>query len=160
MIRRSVETHTPPQIVPAGPPEVEKLAALHALAFKAAWDATALRDLLASPLVFAQQAGSPPLGFILARAVADEAEVLTLAVAPAGRRRGAGRALVEAAAEEARIRGAHTLTLEVAQDNVAALALYAATGFEEVGRRRGYYTRPNGAVDALTLQRRLNSAPA
>ncbi len=119
-----------------------------------------MAEVLASPLVFALQAGSPPLGFILARAVAGEAEVLTLAVHPDARRQGAGLALVQAAAEVALATGAETLWLEVAEDNAAALALYAAAGFEEAGRRRGYYPRADGRADALTLRCRLNSAPA
>ncbi len=71
-----------------------------------------------------------------------------------------GLALVRAAAGVALAAGAQTLWLEVAEDNAAARALYAAAGFEEAGRRRRYYPRANGPVDALTLRCRLNSAPA
>ena len=92
----------------------------------------------------------------------DEAEVLTLAVRPHARRHGRGRALVQAAADLLAHAGAAELRLEVAADNAAALALYAACGFEPTGRRRGYYARGAGApaMDALTLLRRLNSPPA
>jgi len=105
--------------------------------------------------------GETPLGFILVRAVAGEAEILTLAVAPAFRRQGAARALVEAVAVEASRRGARTLFLEVAEDNPAAIALYESTEFEAVGLRRGYYARKDARpADALVLRRRLNSARA
>jgi ribosomal-protein-alanine N-acetyltransferase len=99
-------------------------------------------------------------GFILVRSLGPEAEVITLAVAPAARRRGLGRALVETAAAAVAAGGAEALFLEVAADNAPALALYESTGFVRAGHRRGYYARPPGpAVDALTLRRML-SPPA
>ena len=147
-------------ITPAGPEAGARLAQLHAAAFEAPWSAADLASALASPFAFALEAGSPPLGFILARAVAGEGEILTLAVDPAARRQGVGLALVKAAAGVAYTSGAETLWLEVAEDNAAALALYAAAGFGQAGRRRSYYPRAGRAVDALTLRCRLNSAPA
>ena len=67
---------------------------------------------------------------------------------------------MQAAAGCAAVAGAQSLWLEVAQDNAAALALYAAVGFEVIGRRPAYYRRAKGAVDALTLLCRLNRASA
>ncbi len=63
--------------------DVAVLAALHAAAFADAWSAASIRDLFATPGVFALIAGE---GFVLARAAGDEAEILTIAVAPAARR--------------------------------------------------------------------------
>ncbi len=91
---------------------------------------------------------------ILARLAADEAEVLTVAVVPERRQQGLGARLVSEAAGEARRRGAVRLFLEVSTRNPAARALYRALGFEQVGRRRGYYA---DGSDALTL--RLTLAP-
>jgi ribosomal-protein-alanine N-acetyltransferase len=102
----------------------------------------------------------PPRGFILGRALAGEAEILTLAVAPTHRRRGLGRALLEAAMGVCGTLGAETMFLEVAADNAAAIALYEAAGFAPAGRRKAYYARPGrAAVDALVLRRELNTAP-
>jgi ribosomal-protein-alanine N-acetyltransferase len=99
-----------------------------------------------------------PLGFIVVRAVAGEAEILTLAVHPEARRQGLGRALVESAATTAQTLGAEAFWLEVATDNAAATALYAAAGFESAGRRPGYYGRKGGErIDALVMRRLLNS---
>ncbi len=104
--------------------------------------------LLLSPIFLATGAD----GFILCRVVADEAEILTLAVRSEARRRGLARALVDAANEAARLRGATRLFLEVAEDNTAAIELYRRSGFASVGRRRRYYPLPDGsAVDALVL---------
>lgn len=126
-----------------------ELAAIHAEAFDAPWDTEAFRALLDQTGVIACTEGD---GFILIRVVADEAEILTLAVRPAARRRGLGARLTAGAAARARALGATRLFLEVAEDNAAARGLYAALGFEAAGRRRGYYARKGGpAVDALIL---------
>jgi ribosomal-protein-alanine N-acetyltransferase len=94
----------------------------------------------------------PGVGFVLARVAADEAEILTLAVVPAARRQGHGEALLAGAMAAAVARGAGAMFLEVSEQNEAARALYAAAGFAEAGRRRGYY--PDGS-DALVLKRGL-----
>jgi ribosomal-protein-alanine N-acetyltransferase len=134
------------------------LAAVHAAAFPAPWTAEAMAALLNAPGVHALLSHDGPglTGFILMRAVADEAEVLTLAVAPAHRRRGVGRALLQAGLERAAAAGAHSVFLEVADDNVAAVALYAQADFATVGRRTAYYARTTGpAADALTLRKAM-----
>lgn len=133
----------------------ETLAALHASAFPAPWDAAAFADLLGQAGVFAETLDD---GFILIRVVADEAEILTLAVRPEARRRGLGARLVETGAARAAALGAARLFLEVAEDNAAARALYAAAGFAETGRRRGYYPREGGGrTDALILSLNLTA---
>lgn len=134
---------------PLSAPDPAALAALHAEAFAAPWDSAAFADLLAQPGVFAVVESD---GFILMRQVADEAEILTLAVRPAARRAGLGGRLVGQAAVRSAAAGATRLFLEVAEGNAAARALYARAGFSEVGRRRGYYSRPDGVrEDALVL---------
>jgi ribosomal-protein-alanine N-acetyltransferase len=92
-------------------------------------------------------------GMILARIAGDDAEILTLAIAPARRRCGFGRALLAGALEEARRRGARAVFLEVSEANEAARALYTAAGFAEVGRRRAYY---RDGTDALVLRAPLS----
>ena len=126
-----------------------RLAGIHAAAFSAPWDAKAFEALLDQTGVFVIEERD---GFILLRGVADEAEILTLAVRPEARRRGLGARLVGEGATTAAGRGAARLFLEVADDNAAALALYARAGFAEAGRRPGYYARPDGGrQDALIL---------
>lgn len=130
------------------------LAALHAQAFDAPWTAEAFADLLNQAGVFVEAEDG---GFILVRVVADEAEILTLAVRPQARRQGVATRLVEAAAARAAGRGANRLFLEVAETNEAARGLYGRCGFETVGRRRGYYSDTAGGpgIDALILARGL-----
>jgi [ribosomal protein S18]-alanine N-acetyltransferase len=90
-------------------------------------------------------------GLVLAQSFSAECEILTLGVVPGRRRAGVGSALLASVVEEARCRGARTLFLEVAEDNVAARALYAAHGFVQIRRRANYYRRLTGLVDALVL---------
>jgi ribosomal-protein-alanine N-acetyltransferase len=136
---------------PAKSSDLPALAALHAQAFDTPWGEAEIGVLLDGPGGFALLDDG---GFILCRAIAGEAEILTLAVAPDARRSGKGRALVEAAAVLAAQAGAGSFFLEVAEDNTAAVALYRAAGFAEVGRRRAYY----GQVDAIVMRRALNRA--
>lgn len=131
------------------------LARRHAAAFArdAPWSETAFAGLLGLPGVFLCDT---PEGFALGRVVLDEAELLTLAVAPEHRRAGAGRALLAAFEAAAAARGATTAFLEVAADNAPALALYVGAGWRQGGRRQGYYRRADGrAADALLLSRAL-----
>ena len=91
-------------------------------------------------------------GFLVARWVLDEAEILLLGVAPAWRRRGLASVLTEDFLARATRAGVRRCHLEVADDNAAALALYRSCGFATVGRRKGYYNQGLGASnDALLL---------
>jgi ribosomal-protein-alanine N-acetyltransferase len=138
----------------------EALATLHARTFRTPppWSATDFAGFIADPLAFLLVEGDT--GFLLGRAVAGEAELLTLAVAPEARRRGLGQRLVSRFLYQARLRGADRAFLEVAADNAAAIALYESAGFSRVGQRRAYYVAPDGArIDALVLARDLPSAP-
>ena len=132
------------------------LAALHARAFTTPrpWAEGEFVVFLSDPLAFLLVEGDA--GFVLGRAVAGEAELLTIAVTPEARRLGLGRKLVGRFVYQARLRGADSAFLEVAEDNTAARRLYLASGFAEAGRRRGYYQTPDGqALDALVLVRSL-----
>lgn len=130
--------------------DVPAMAALHAQAFAPAevWGLDAIGMMLSLNGAFGIIA--PGQGFVLARVVAGEAEVLTLAVAPPARRRGLAAALVRAAIAAVGAAGGGSLFLEVSQANAPARALYAGLGFAAVGRRAKYY--PDG-TDALVLSR-------
>ena len=145
-----------PAIAPARPVDAAMLALIHAFSFRDGedWSPDAMALTLGLPGAFGFVAAGA--GLILARAAADEAEVLTLAVAPPSRRQGLGTALLEAAKSEARRRGAAALFLEVSTRNADARRLYARTGFIEVGQRPRYYA---DGTDALLLRAQLGPAP-
>lgn len=134
----------------------ETLAQIHARAFDGqarAWSAAEFRDLLDGPHTFVT---GDARAFALGRAVAGEAELLTLATDPAHRRQGRARACLAAFETAARARGADTALLEVAADNAPARALYHAAGYIQTARRAAYYPRGHGpAADALILQKTL-----
>lgn len=132
----------------------ETLAALHAACLEEAWPAADIGALLRQPGVFAALAvDSAPVGFMLWRVAADEAEILSLGVLPSARRHGIATALLEAATVSLLAAGVASLFLEVAEDNQAALAFYRIHGFGEAGRRSRYYRRAGGReADALVLK--------
>jgi len=126
------------------------------------WDTAALERILALSGGFGYLAwrGDAPAGFILARDLGGEVEILSLGVLSARRRQGIGRALLDSVVAEAERRRAGSLVLEVATENRAARLLYAACGFVQVGRRPRYYRRPDGRADALILRRAVTGEAA
>jgi [ribosomal protein S18]-alanine N-acetyltransferase len=125
-------------------------------AFGEAWTAPQCAGLLPLPgvwLVIARDAAGASLGFSLSRIVAGEAELLLLAVRKSAQRRGVGEKLVARFVSDAASRGAQRLHLEV-RDGNHAIELYKRHGFDEVGRRKDYYSGATGQrYDALTLAR-------
>lgn len=139
------------------PSDSPLLAALHAAALPPgeAWGEDAFARLVALPGAVGVLAaeGAVPVGFVLARRAADEAEILAFAVLPERRRRGIGRALLDACLEVLAGQGVGRVFLEVAADNAGARALYGAAGFVSAGLRRDYY---GAGRDALLLVRALS----
>lgn len=129
-------------------PDTAWLAALHVRCFTLPrpWSAAefaAMLDMGGSFLLLRDH------GFLLGRAIAGEAELLTLAVAPELRRQGIAMDLLGEFTATARKGGADTAFLEVASDNLPAQALYARAGWQGCGRRKSYYAP---GVDALVLR--------
>ena len=145
----------------AGPEQAADIAKLHAQVFSPAWSEESITKLLehpASTAFIAVHSGPPrtPIGFVLAQFVADEAEILSIGVAPDWQKKGVGRRLIDGLARALQRAEAKKVFLEVAADNDAALQLYSKAGFLGTGLRRGYYERPGSEpVDAVTLALRL-----
>lgn len=151
---------SPVAVVQATADDLDAVMAIMATAFSPdfgeAWTRTQCAGILPMNgvgLRLANDANGDPAGFSLMRVVADEAELLLIAVAPGARRRGIGRLLVNDFIATASAQGAHRLHLEV-RDGNRAIALYERCGFAPAGRRRAYYRGRDGrAMDALTLTR-------
>jgi ribosomal-protein-alanine N-acetyltransferase len=153
---------TPPtaRIEPLGTTHAARLSGIHETAFARAWGAFEFERLLADRSVLADGLflgrSQTPAGFALSRRVADEAEILTLAMAPEARGQGHGRPLLLHHLDELARAGVRTVHLEVEESNAPALALYRRLGFRIVGRREGYYAKPDGSkVAALTMSATL-----
>jgi ribosomal-protein-alanine N-acetyltransferase len=147
-----------------GPFDIGRLARLHQSCFDDPWSRSDLAHLLALPGGFGLLArlfegslagidGLRGVGFALCRVVRDEAELLSIGVGPAYRRRSIASVLLKESMARCRQAGARAMFLEVATDNFAAQLLYQSFGFGEVGRREGYYLRPDGSrMSAFTMR--------
>ena len=135
-----------------GPPDALSLATLEATVFSDAWDAGSFGHVLGQDRFLAVGAfdASGLCAYLTAYSVAGELEIVNVAVLPALRGRGIGRALLRFFLEQGRLRGASRAVLEVRSGNVAARALYAGCGFVQVGVRKGYYA--DSGEDALVLE--------
>ena len=143
---------------PSSSPDLSELARIHAACFTGTaprpWPEEEIAGLLSLSYVFLL---NEPGGFLLGQAIAGEAEILTLAVAPEARRQGLARRLVTEFLREAAARGSDSAFLEVSTENAPAIALYEAAGFTKAGLRRGYYDSDTGAkIDALVMSRPLS----
>lgn len=135
------------------PAELTDIPAVHAIeqkVFADPWSTQDFRDCVTFAQFLVAEADGQVAGYVVALEAADEGEILNLAVAEGGRRRGLGRALVQAMVASLQDRGVRQVFLEVRDSNAPARALYAAFGFKEVGRRKGYYRRP--VEDAIILR--------
>lgn len=158
----TVSTSLGVTVAPAGILDLADVMAIMGEAFDPeygeAWTEAQCAGVLGMPgcwLVIARLGSDDPAGFALLRKIADEAELLLIAVRPRYRRQGVGAVLLDRAAEDAVASGATVLHLEV-RDGNPALALYRQAGFEQVGQRRDYYRGRSGKVfDALTFKRQL-----
>jgi len=92
-------------------------------------------------------------GFVVGRQVADEGEILNLAVRRQNRRRGEGHGLLLAILEQLHGRGVNKVFLEVRESNEAGIAFYEKMGFARTGRRPGYYREPEEA--AVLMEKKL-----
>lgn len=138
--------------------QARQVAALHHEGgFARRWEPGECAALLADRSIMAEGVfcgrGAEPCGFVMSRLAADEAEVLSIVVAGARRGSGLGQALLAAHLAQLAAHGVTQLFLEVEEGNTAAIALYRRFGFLTVGRREGYYPKPDGSRVAALVMR-------
>jgi [ribosomal protein S18]-alanine N-acetyltransferase len=155
---------TEPTFAEARPRDAAAIAAIHAVSFQRGWGEEEVSRLLIDHAVVGHCAktvgakiggakiGGALVGFILSRMAAGEAEILSVAITPARRRRGLARPLLDLHLRRLAGLGARAVFLEVDEHNTPACRLYQRANFYEVGRRQGYYT---GGAAALVLRRDL-----
>jgi len=134
------------------------LSGLHCAAFRRGWSEDEFERLLIDKNVIAHRAtvGRTLAGFIISRLAAGEAEILSVAVAPARRGRGLARKLLDLHLRRLAGLGASAVFLEVDEDNAPARRLYDRARFRDIGRRPAYYARgAEPPANALVLRRDL-----
>jgi ribosomal-protein-alanine N-acetyltransferase len=146
-IRQAVET------------EADTLTKIHEECFPRYWNRQAFTDFFAVKDTFALlvEEGDRAIAMMVCRVTFDQADVLTLAVLPAFRRRGIAKMLVEKTLDSCKECGAKKLFLEVEDGNIAALKLYENAGFKNISRRKLYYQQLDGSLtDALVMAKKLD----
>ena len=158
---RSLFRRAEPAILDARSGDAAALARVHASAFSNGWSEDEFERLLADRNVICHVVrGSGGTGaicaFTISRLVEDEAEILMVAVAPGEQGRGLAGRLLSRHLGRLAARGVRNVFLEVDEGNQSAIRLYTRAGFEQVGRRKGYYAKPDGQAAALVMRRSVD----
>ena len=147
----------PAAVEPATLRDARMLARLHAESFHRGWGEGEFESMLTerNTLVHRLRAGRRIIGFAVSRMAADEAEILSVAVAASHRGRGLSRNLLLTHLGYLAGHGVRTVFLEVEEHNQPARRLYERVGFGIAGRRERYYQQPDGEhLDALLIDRK------
>lgn len=143
------------------PADIAAIAALQARSFPDPWDVASLARLATLPgavLLVATDDIEGVCGYVLGQAVAEIAELTSIAVMPTRRQTGIGRHLLDAFEGVVAALGAERVVLDVAADNNPARRLYCGCGYAVVGERLGYYRQGRKeSVDAVVMARPLGS---
>lgn len=141
-----------PHLRPMSDGDVAQVMAIEERVYPSGWTSGIFHDCLrVGYCCWVWEQGGAVVGYGIMSVAAGEAHVLNLCVAPSLQGQGLGRGMLEHLLDLARVHGAGTAILEVRPSNRVAVALYRGAGFEEVGRRRGYYPDPQGREDALVF---------
>ena len=141
------------KLEPMNESHIPQVAALEAASFSTPWSENAIQSELNNPyaiwLVAAE--GDTLAGYLGVQFGPDGGDIMTIATDPGFRGHGVAKRLIAAMVEQLREKGLGWLTLEVRPSNTAAVHLYEAMGFREVGRRTRYYKKPTEDAVLMTL---------
>jgi ribosomal-protein-alanine N-acetyltransferase len=146
-------------VEPASLRDAAALAEIHGASFHRGWGEGEFERMLTerNTLVHRLRMGRKIIGFSVSRMAADEAEILSIAVAETHRGRGLSNSLLLTHLGHLAGRGVRTVFLEVEENNPPARRLYERTGFAIVGRRERYYQQSGGEpLNALLMRRDLS----
>jgi ribosomal-protein-alanine N-acetyltransferase len=148
-----------PSVEPASLRDATRLAQLHGASFHRGWGESEFESMLIerNTLVHRLRIGRKTIGFAVSRMAADEAEILSIAVASSYRGRGLSRNLLLTHLGHLAGHGVRTVFLEVEENNQPARRLYERAGFGVAGRRERYYRQASGEqLNALLMRRDLS----
>ncbi|MDB5971450.1 MAG: rimI [Hydrocarboniphaga sp.] len=142
------------RLLPMGAEHLAAVMAIERRAYEFPWSEANFRDSLHTGYSsWVLLDGEVLQGYALMSMAVGEAQILNICVSPAHRRQGLARQLLDHLLLLARAAQMERMYLEVRPSNAGALKLYAAYGFDLVGRRRHYYRTVDGTEDALVLAR-------
>lgn len=152
--------NTSVRLRPMSEQDLDVVAGIEAATFTTPWSRTAFQRVIRDPgnvraWVASRAEANVAVGYAVYWFTEDEGELANIAVEPASKGTGIGKALLEHVLAAARADGVAHLFLEVRASNRVAIALYTHYGFEQVGQRKGYYTLPR--EDALVLRLQLEA---
>lgn len=136
-------------VVPMEERHLDTLAEIEKVCFHAPWSADMLREELGKGFFLVAEQDGAAVGYVGCQTVLDEGYITNVAVSPACRRQGIGRALIAELTERAKRAGLAFVTLEARASNAPAITLYEGAGFRRVGVRKNFYTAP--AEDAVLM---------
>ncbi|HIV96153.1 MAG TPA: ribosomal protein S18-alanine N-acetyltransferase [Candidatus Agathobaculum stercoravium] len=136
-------------VVPMEERHLDTLAEIEKACFHAPWSADMLREELGKGIFLVAEQDGAAVGYVGCQTVLDEGYITNVAVSPACRRQGIGRALIAELTERAKRAGLAFVTLEARASNAPAITLYEGAGFRRVGVRKNFYTAP--AEDAVLM---------
>ncbi|MGZ5424280.1 MAG: ribosomal protein S18-alanine N-acetyltransferase [Candidatus Aminicenantales bacterium] len=130
--------------------------AIETLSFSNPWSDNTFRGEIQNtsisfPMVVVRRPGEEVLAYVIFWQIRDDVQVNNVAVHPDCRGRGLGEAMIRYVIAKSREAGATFMTLEVRQSNTPALTLYKKLGFEVMGTRKSYYTKPDEDADVMAL---------
>jgi len=133
----------------------EDMAAIHAVSFETGWPEADMAEHIENDMALGFIHDDGLAGFILIRLSFEQSEILTIAVSPSHLRKGIGAKLLSAGETAVGQEDGDIIFLEVAEDNLAGIALYQSQGYQGFGRRPAYYKRAKGRVAARLFQKKL-----
>ena len=130
---------------------IKDLAEIERLTFSDPWSEKAFKDSLLSPFshFFVFVENGKAIGYAGLYAISGEGSVTNVATHPSARGRGVARALLKRMMEEARTLSLEFISLEVRESNEVARHLYESLGFEAMGKRKNFYSKPR--EDAIVM---------
>ena len=141
------------KLEPMNEAHIPQVAALEAASFSTPWSENAIRSELDNPYAIwlVAEEGDTLAGYLGVQFGPDGGDIMTIATDPVFRGHGVAKRLIAVMVEQLREKGLGWLTLEVRPSNTAAVRLYEAMGFREVGRRARYYKKPTEDAVLMTL---------
>ena len=137
-------------------PDLAAVREIERLSFSNPWSDSTFRGEIQNtavsfPMVVVRRPGEEVVGYIVYWQIRDDVQVNNIAVHPECRGLGLGEAMMRYAIAKSREAGATFVTLEVRQSNTPALTLYRKLGFEIMGTRKNYYTKPDEDAYVMAL---------